>query len=122
MKTRIALTAAAFLATMTSAAPHPEFVPGSCTVLERNKLGTHLNLDNAEQLDFLAPLLLIGSTTVTCRGNLGAGSAMVLNFGNTGDRCVLGPPDHVVARTEIWTETIAATGEATLICSFGPRP
>lgn len=100
---------------------HPEFNPGTCVMLKRGHAGQQFNLDTAEELDFRAPLLKIGDTSITCVGDLGPGPAETLNFANTGETCLLGPEANPVAKTKVWTEFIKANGETTLICTFGPR-
>jgi hypothetical protein len=100
---------------------HPDFIPGTCKVLERNHTGDTVNLNSAQELDFVAPLERAGDTTITCRADLGPGALTILNFANTGDTCDLGPENAPVAKTKDWTEVIKANGEATLICRFGPH-
>jgi hypothetical protein len=100
---------------------HPDYTPGSCHLLERSRVRDALNLDNAEQLDFNAPLLRIGDTTVSCKADFGPGAMLLFNFANTGFTCDLGPETAPIAKTKVWTETISPSGEATLTCVFGPR-
>jgi hypothetical protein len=106
---------------ISAADAHPDFIPGVCHFLLRDRARLRLNLDNAEQLDFRAPLLRVGDPIVTCTGDQGPGALVVLNFANTGDTCDLGPEAAPVAKTKDWSETIKANGETTLICRFGPR-
>lgn len=122
METRVALSAIFILAGMTTAAPHPPLFSASCRIIQRDKSPFPLDLNNGERLDFDAPIARLGDQIVTCRGDLGPGPAMILNFTNTNVPCDIGPEKEPIARTKIWTETIKANGEATLICDFGPRP
>lgn len=121
MNIRFVLFGAVSLLANTAVFAHPDFNPGTCTVLGRQRAGHVLNLDNAEVLDFLAPALRIGTTTTTCTANLGPGSAQILNFENVHEECLLGPPGHFIAKTQVWTEIIKENGETTLICTFGPH-
>lgn len=101
---------------------HPDFIPGTCHVLQRDKVRDRLDLDNAERLDFIAPALRIGDTTVSCTADLGAGPITFFSFANTGFTCDLGPEIKPIAKTRDWTEIIKANGQTTLTCRFGPRP
>ena len=122
MTFRAGTLAAAFLLCGVSAAQaHPSFAGSSCKVLDRLKAGHSFNFLTAEELDFIAPLLILGDTITICRGDLGIGTAQVWNFANTGEKCFLGPEGVASPQTTDWTEVIKANGETTLICRFGPR-
>jgi hypothetical protein len=115
------MIAAIALAVSGPAMAHP-FFNAECKILQRNHLQRlDLTVNNGERLDLDAPLARLGDSIVTCKGDLGPGPAVTLNFLNTGDTCDLGPDNAPVAKTKIWTETIKANGEATLRCDFGPR-
>jgi hypothetical protein len=115
------LSAAALFGGLSIAEAHPDFIPGSCHPLNRSKARFAVTLDNAEEMDFVAPLLRFGDTTAICRTDIGPGVAITFTGASTGFNCDLGAEEHPVAKTKNWVETIKPNGEVTLICTFGPR-
>jgi len=62
-----------------------------------------------------------GNINADCKVDLGSGSQMTFNSGNTGgDVCNLTGSNGVITFTTDWQEVISANGQTTLQCKFHP--